>query len=207
VKREAHRAASAALQRAIDRALTAPAADDARRLWRSAAPTPPTALAERVRRRATALMRRDRGRAAAILHERDRLILGLYAAASPRGWTSAFCDGSITQPPAAGIGALLLDAHGRVRSRIRRALRAPDAFAAEIAALEAALRAARRHGHVSLRVYSDCPALVKLWHARRTDGRLDRVRALAAGLAAFELRAVPRAHNRPAHALARRAAG
>jgi hypothetical protein len=45
----------------------------------------------------------------------------------------------------------------------------------------------------------------RLWNRRRADPRLDTVRALTRVLRGFAIRAVPRAHNQPAHGLARAA--
>ncbi len=162
------------------------------------------ALAERVRRRATLLARRDRSHADAILTVRDALILAVYARATPRDAFTAWCDGSCRQGEA-GIGGLLMDPEGRITARLCQPMRGLDAFGAEIAALEAMMRAAPEHGAVRLRVYTDCIALLLLWLEKRADPRLGQVRQLARRFRRFELRALPRLHNQSANRLARQA--
>lgn len=162
-----------------------------------------TALAERVRQRATALARRDRSAGPRLLAVRDALIEALYRDAAPKGWFNAWCDGSVRTDGSAGIGALVLGADGRVVGRISRAVEQPSPFEAEIAALEAVLDLAVKHDFRRVRVHTDCRALVDLWRAHRADPRLAPVRSLAQRLERLELRVVPRLHNQPAHRLAR----
>jgi ribonuclease HI len=162
-------------------------------------------LAERVRRRATLITRRARAQTVSILDARDNLIQALYARDSPRGWHTAWCDGATDASEAAGIGGLLLDTDGHEVGRWSRVITPRDPFATEIAALAAALEFATTHGVHRLRVYTDCVALVRLWHEHRADDRLGTVRARAARLERPQLRALPRLHNQPANRLARNA--
>lgn len=76
---------------------------------------------------------------------------------------------------------------------------------AEIAALAAVIRSAIEHGQLRLSVYCDSHGLVQLWNEHREDARLADLRRLRAGLERFALRAIPRLHNQPADALARKA--
>ena len=98
-----------------------------------------------------------------------------------------------------------MDPGGRVVTRLARFHAELDPFAAEIAALTAVLRAGLRTGAARMRVHTDCVALARLWHERRSDPRLDSVRALSRGYRALAICAIPRSHNRPAHVLAREA--
>lgn len=167
-----------------------------------------TRLAERVCRRAALLSRRDRSAAESILAARDALVLALYARATPRGTFTTWSDGSSKMTPQeliAGIGGLLMDPQGRIVSRLSRPCRGLDAFAAEIAALEAVQHSAAVLGAERLRVYTDCVALLHLWLESRADARLEKVREQARRFRRFELRALPRAHNQPANRLARQA--
>lgn len=199
-----------ALNPVVDQALLRSSPAARRALLRLADDWDTADLAERLRRRATTLARRRAAPTPAILRERDGLILALYARAAPPGWSSAWCDGSAARGPAgrsARVGGLLLNSAGRVLSRISRAHAACDPFEAEIAALAAILQAARRQRVARLRVHTDCVALARLWYGQRDDPRLAAVHALARAFRRLDLRAVPREHNQPAHALARRAPG
>lgn len=189
------------LNQAIDRALLEPAEGDVTALRRMAGRPPPQELAERVRLRAVRLGRRGVG----IREERDALIAALYAAAAPRGWHVAWCDGSSSRAPpgSAGLGGVIVNPQGQPAARVSRFAADLDSFAAEIAALAAVMQAGLDSGASRLRVYTDCPALAQLWHERREDPRLDAVRALARRYRRFELRAIPRRHNEPANRLAR----
>lgn len=191
------------LNQAIDRALLEPAEGDVASLRRMAGRPPPQELAERVRQRAIRLGRRG----AQIPERREALIAALYAAAVPRGWFVAWCDGSSsrTPPGRAGLGGLIVDSQGEPASHIARFVPGLDSFAAEIAALAAVLQEGLALGASQMRVHTDCPALAQLWHERREDSRLDAVRALARRYRRFELRAIPRKHNEPANRLAREA--
>ncbi len=161
-------------------------------------------LAERVRRRATRLSRGDRGHADVILATRDAVILALYAFAAADGAFTAWSDGSVAQA-GAGIGGLLMDPEGRIVDRLSHPGRWPDAFSAEVAALEAVMGAAVTRGAGRLRVYTDCLALLRLWLEKRGDPRLQQVRQLAGRFKGFDLQALPRLHNQPANRLARQA--
>jgi hypothetical protein len=187
----------------LDRVLLAPTPENREALLRLGV-RDVTTLAERVRRRATRLARRERPRAPQILAGRDRLIAALYARAAPRDWHVAWCDAAHAAGRA-GLGGVLADADGTVIAELARTRTAPDAFTAELAALAALLALARRHGARRLRAYTDCAAASALWQRRRTDPRLARLRVLARGLERFELRALPRLHNQPANRLARAA--
>jgi ribonuclease HI len=191
------------LNRAIDQALLEPARDDAAKLRQLGGRPPPVELAERVRRRAARLGARSRQ----VAQRGDALIAALYAAAAPPGWFSAWCDGSCgrTRPGHAGVGGLVMDPDGRIVARFARSQAALDPFSAEIAALAAALKAGLKAGAARMRVHTDCLAVARLWHERRSDPRLDPVRALSRGFRALAIRSIPRSHNRPAHRLAREA--
>jgi hypothetical protein len=148
-----------------------------------------TALAERVRQRATALARRHRPQANAILDRRDRLIQRIYANATSTSWHTAWCDGSVDGSAGkrrAAIGVLLAGPDGHTLETLTRTVDATASFDAELAALETTLEAALARRIERLRVHTDCRALA---------GRLRR----------FELCAVPRLHNQPANRLARTA--
>jgi ribonuclease HI len=165
-------------------------------------------LAERVRRRATVLARRDRRLSAQLLQARDRLILALYADATPAGWHTAWCDGSIAAgKPGAGIGGLLMDSAGQIVTELARRVADLAPFEAEIAALVAMFKVARAKGVRRLRVYSDCGAAVRLWRRSRDDPRLAALAALAREFRHLEICALPREHNQPAHRLAKSGGG
>jgi ribonuclease HI len=191
------------LNQAIDQALLEPGRDDAAKLRELGGRPSPVELAERVRRRAARLGARSRQ----VPRRGDALIAALYAAAAPPGWFSAWCDGSSSRTPSgrAGLGGVVMDPGGRVVARVARIHAGLDPFAAEIAALAAVLTAGLKAGAARIRVHTDCVALARLWLERRSDPRLDSVRALSRGFRALAIRAIPRSHNRPAHALAREA--
>jgi ribonuclease HI len=188
----------------IDTALLEPGRHRAWEATRALSRFDLTPLSERIRRRATLLARRLRAHTAAILDARDNLIAALYAHNSPRGWYTAWCDGA-TDATAAGIGGLVLDTQGQEIGRWSQAVSRRDSFTTELAALAAALDFATVHGVDRLRVYTDCVALVRLWHEHRADERLSTVRMRAARLGRLQLRALPRLHNLPANRLARAA--
>jgi len=191
------------LNRAIDQALLEPGSDDAAKLRELGGRPSPLELAERVRRRAARLGARSRQ----VPERRDALMAALYASAAPPGWFNAWCDGSSsrTPPGGAGVGGVVMDPGGRVVARLARCHADLDPFAAEIGALAAVLKAALKAGAGRIRVHTDCVALARLWRARRSDPRLDSVRALSRGFEAFVIRAIPRSHNQTAHVLAREA--
>ena len=193
---------------AIDRALQQPTETSYQAVLRLRTPTTAQALAERVRHRAALLARRERQRRAPIVQARDRLMLAIYAAATPVGWHSAWCDGSIVSgSDATGIGGLLMDPRGRIVAEIARRDSGLTPFEAEIAALVAMVEVAHAQGAKRLRVYSDCGAVVRLWHQRRGDPRLAAFAARVRELRRLEICALPRLHNQPAHRLAKAGAG
>ena len=189
----------------IDRALLQPTDAQLREAVRLRTTTSVPDLAERVRRRGALLARRQRAQRVEIQRARDDFILALYADATPAGWHTAWCDGSVAaeRRAGAGIGGLVMDPEGRIVAQLAR--RVPDLapFEAEIAALAETLRAARAQGAQRLRVHTDCDALVRAWQRRRDDPRLQAIATLAKGFRRMELRALPRLHNQPAHRLAK----
>ena len=189
----------------IDAALLAPGRQQAWSIVRTRPEADAAELAERVRRRATVLTRRSATQTAAVLDARDHLIQALYAHDSPRGWCTAWCDGSSDASQRAAVGGVLVDAQGRTLGQWSRVICARDPFATEIAALASAFEFAAAHGADRLRVYTDCVALVRLWNEQRADERLLVVRARARQFARVQLRALPRLHNQPANRLARAA--
>lgn len=195
------------LNAAIDQALTRGTRASRRALLELLPARSSAAQAAHVRRRSVALARRGQ-RGKRLERARDALLLALHAHAAPPGWACGWSDGSFVpgDRPRAGLGGLLLDGSGRLIARLSRGSDARNAFDAEAAALAALLAAALRRGIRRLCVHTDCPALARLWRARRTDRRLTAVRASAAALERFELRAIPRLHNPTANRLARRAA-
>jgi hypothetical protein len=207
-RREAARAAS----EAIERALIRPAANEQQAVLDLLPRQAATRLADRVRLLATRLAKTNAVQRRRILAAADALILALYRRAAPNRWWCGWCDASVGREGAqqrAGVGAVIHDEAGREIESICLPVAARAAFDAEIAALEATLAAAAARGEGrarSFRVYSDCAALVSLWHEHRRDPRLRVVRELTRKLRRFELRQLPRRHNQPAHRLARAAA-
>ena len=194
------------LNAAIEQALRVPDKRAINHLRQASRGESPTSLAERVRRCATRLLRRDRSNTKGILQVRDQLILGIYAAATPPGWYVGWCDGSsksTAQGPVASVGGLLLDSRGQAAGQLSRRVEALSAFEAEIAALQALVGLATETGAQKLLVHTDCIALVRLWHCHRNDPRLLALRQQVRPLRGFRLRQVPRSHNQSAHRLAR----
>ncbi len=192
----------------IDRALLAAApggpANTAQLLKRREA----TSVADRVRLRAMRLASVDASRRSQILAASDALVLAVYRQAAPRRWLYGWCDASVARDGSerrAGVGGIILDDRGKTVARICQRIAERDPFEAEIAALEAMLKAAaaQRDDALRIRVHTDCDALVSLWLQSRGDPRLQVVRALARSLRRFELYSVPRRHNQTAHRLAR----
>jgi hypothetical protein len=194
------------LNAAVDRALIHGTEQTRRMVLANLPARDGAAQAERIRRRSIALARRGH-RGKRLERARDALLIALHAHAAPGGWTCGWSDGSYVpgERPRAGVGGLLLDGSGHLIARLSRRSDARSAFDAELAALAALLSTATRRDVRRLRIHTDCPALARLWHARRSDPRLDAARALAAELERFELRAIPRLHNHTANRLARRA--
>jgi ribonuclease HI len=170
----------------------------------------PTRAADRVQLRAKRLAKPRGARRGRILAAAQTLILQLYGAEVPADWLCGWCDATVDRDGArrrAGVGGLVLDGRGRELARISQPIPERPPFEAEIAALEAVLRAAgRRRRARRIRVYTDCDALVSLWLQSRRDPRLAAVRSAARRLRRFELYRVPRRHNQAAHRLAREAA-
>lgn len=167
----------------------------------------PHRLAERIRRRAARRIRLVPACARATLARRDRLILAIYARTAGTDRV-AWCDAS-WRPGSDLIGAaaLLSDSHGEIRGSIQKHSRGePDAVAAEAFAVTLAIEKAAAQRVDSLTAYTDCAALVQLWQARRRDPRLRGLREAAGALSHFRVRLIRRAHNQPAHRLAREAA-
>jgi ribonuclease HI len=165
-----------------------------------------TALAERARRRATVLSKTNSAHAAHILRARDTLILQIYAETAPKGSFCGWCDASSIEyrgQRAAALGGLLLDPRQRLVARVARIIGRSAAFEAEIAACEALLQTALRHGAERIRVHTDCSALVSLWCAKRHDPRLLKLLTLARRFRHVDLRRIPRLHNQSANRLAR----
>jgi ribonuclease HI len=162
-------------------------------------------LAERLRMRATILAKQQPRQREPILEARDALILALYAAAAPRGWACAWCDGRCIKVNAqqhAGIGAILIDERGVIVARISQAIGVKDSFSAELIAVVAIMKTALKHDQRQLRVYCDNYGLIQLWCEQRNDSRLVEMRRLAASLERFSLHPIPRQYNQPAHRLA-----
>lgn len=197
------------LNAVIDEALNDRASEPQRRLLRLLEPDNLQRLAERIRQRATRLGKRQPRDTRRIVRARDELIMALYAAAPPKGWAVAWCDGSrmnIGTRHRAGIGGILMDGSGMVIARISEAIGRRSALAAELAALAAVTRSAIEHRQRRLWAYTDNYGLAQLWREQRADDRLGEIRRLVTKLAGFALSAIPRQHNQPANALARQAA-
>jgi ribonuclease HI len=204
------RAAARALAEAIERALLRFTAANVQRVLELARREDASRAADRVQLRAQRLAKAQAALRGPVLAAAEALVLRIYQAAAPSGWLCAWCDATVVRdgaPRRAAVGALLLDRHAREFARISEPIAACEPFEAEIAALAATLQAAAARGARARRlcVYTDCDALVALWLQQRRDARLGAVRALARRLQRFELRLVPRRHNRMAHRLARAA--
>jgi ribonuclease HI len=193
-----NRAVDAALQSADPRtllALMALAADEA---------TIP--LCGRVFRRATRLARRNPTETAAIIAARNRCVLEIYGHRAPKGWYSAWCDGSSTTDAdgrRSGIGLVLMDARHKVIAALGEPAGALSPLDAELVALLTTVKTAVARGACYLRVHTDCPALVHLWQGRRGDHAMSDVRQAARPLRRLRLRLVPRRFNQVANDLAR----
>jgi ribonuclease HI len=196
------------LNAVVDNALLAPTDENREQLRQLAKAGDPGPLAERLRRRATLLVRRRSEDRTPLLRLRDELILAVYAAAAPTGWSCGWADGASFKTDGrrqAGIGGLLMASDGTVIERISRSIGEADAFAAELAALAAVMQCAAERRQKWLWLFTDNRGLVQLWNEHRDDNRLDELCRQAAGLERFTLRAIPRLHNQPANALARAA--
>lgn len=196
------------LNQIIDHALTEPGPAQQQALLALVTPENLQALAERLRRRATRLGRRERQQAQDILAVRNELLMALYAAIAPAGWANAWCDGSSIKDNAthrAGIGAVIMDTSGKCIAKISHSVGEKTAFEAEIAALVAVLESAVAHDIERLRVHTDCKALVQLWCEQRDDQRLAAIQSYLSRCKRLEIQAIPRLHNQTAHALAKQA--
>jgi ribonuclease HI len=194
------------LNAVVDNALLVPTDENREQLRQLAKASPPGPLAERLRRRATLLGKRRSDDRTPLLRLRDELILAVYAAVAPKGWSCGWADGAsfdIDGHRQAGIGGLLMDSGGTVIERISRSIGEADAFAAELAALTAVMQCATERQQKRLWLYTDNRGLVQLWNEHRDDNRLHELRRQVANLERFILRAIPRLHNQPANALVR----
>ncbi len=193
--------------RVIDRALHEPNDANIAAVASLLTPEGTAKLAEQVRRRARSLSGRDRSCADSIVRARDRLVLAVYAGDAPPGWHVGWCDGSRMPHPGGGqaaIGGLLTDRRGERIAETSQRAAAPDAVAAEIAALESLVALALDRNVTRFRAYTDCRALVRQW--REHNGpQFERVRRLTLRLRRFELKLIDRRHNLSAHQLAKRA--
>lgn len=209
MKRSSKRSEIRRLNDAIDRALRDPSEPTIRVLLDHPAAHNAPQLSERVRRRAALLDKSDPHHGNQILSARDTLIFAIYRHAAPKGWYTGWCDASVRQRidgRFAGIGGILMDAQGKIVVEFGRFAGALDSFEAEIAALVALLQVSVARGAERVRVYTDCVALVLLWHQRRRDPRLAPVLELMRKFRGAEIRFIPRQHNQPAHTLAKTAA-
>lgn len=167
-----------------------------------------TMLAERVRGRTTFLTKRNREQQHHLIQARNDLILALYAAVIPPGWSCGWSDGALfyeNEGRHAGIGGLLIDHNGNVIACLSEESDSNDAFGAELAAVAAVIALAIEKQQLRLWLYCDNPGLVQLWHEHHDDPRLASLRKGSAKLDKFALRVVPRLHNQPANTLARAA--
>jgi ribonuclease HI len=166
-------------------------------------------LCDRVFLRATRLARQNRSKTAAVIAARNRRVLEIYAHRAPKGWFSAWCDGSSTTDAGeqrSGIGAVLMDPQHEMIAALGEPAGALSSRDAELAALVATVKTAVARGARYLRAHTDCPALVHLWQNRRGDNAMSDVRQAARLLRRLQLRLVPRRFNQLANALARDAA-
>jgi len=203
------RAQTQRINRAIDDALQNPDAETLQALLALAANEATIPLCDRIFRRATRLAQRNRSETASIIATRNRRVLEVYAHRAPKGWFSAWCDGSSTTDAGgrrAGIGLVLMNPHHEVNAALGEPAGALSSLDAELAALVATVKTAGARGARYLRMHTDCPALVHLWQDRRDDDSLSDVRQAARPLRRLQLRLVPRRFNQVANALARDAA-
>ena len=192
----------------IDQALLAPSLQHQQQLLRLTNTIPVRQLAERIRKRATLIGKRQRGNTHQLLAERDELIMALYASTVPQGWACAWCDGSslkLNSHYQAGIGGIVADSNGNVIAHFSRTIGDHCAFEAELAALAAVISTAAAYQQRRLWVFTDNHGLAQLWQEHRDDSRLAEIRCLASDLDRFALQALLRQHNQPANALAKKA--
>jgi ribonuclease HI len=162
-------------------------------------------LCDRVFHRATRLARQNRSETAAIIAARNRRVLEIYAHRAPKGWFSAWCDGSsITDVGGqrAGIGLVMMNPENDMVAALGESAGTLSPRDAELAALVATVKMAIARGARYLRTHTDCPGLVHLWRGRRGDDAMSDVRQAARPLRRLQLRLVPRRFNQVANALA-----
>lgn len=197
------------LNQLIDTALREPGEEHRRQIFQLGRHHNITAIAERMRRRATLLTRREHLPGQQIVTARDTLILALYAGAASQGWFCGWCDGSTRQTDqgcSSGVGGILTNPQGGEIIQFTQYVGALPPFETEIAAAQTLLQSALQHGVERLRVHTDCRALLELWLKNRDDQRLATLRSLTKRFRRIELDLVPRQHNHPANLLARSAA-
>lgn len=167
----------------------------------------PQRFAERIRRRAARRIRLEPADARATLARRDRLMETIYARSAGTDMV-AWCDAS-WRPGSdlLGAAALLSDSRGEIRGSVKKHSRGEaDSVSAEALAVTLAVEWTAAHSGLALTAYTDCAALVQLWREQRRDPRLRGLRTAAGPLRHFRLRLIRRAHNQPAHRLAREVA-
>lgn len=192
----------------IDMALREPTDEHRHHFLQLASHHDISTVADRIRRRATLLIRRERIAGVPIVTARDSLILTLYANAAPKGWFCGWFDGSTIcsdQRCISGIGGILTNPQGKEITQFGKYAGALPPFETEIVAAQTILESALQHGVERIRVYTDCRALLELWLKKREDTRLAILRSLAMRFKRIELRLIPRRHNHPANQLARNA--
>jgi ribonuclease HI len=197
------------LNELVDRALIDPSDAHIRNLLGLDSPAGPSSLAERVRRRATLLARKEPADWKAILDARDAIVAAAYAATVPTGWLCGWCDGSsirVRSRRLAGAGAILMEANGTFIAHLAQPAGELNPFEAEVFGLHLLLRMALDHNVEKIRIHTDCTALLTLWYERGRDPRATQAWRIANAFHAVNLRVVPRAHNHPAHVLAKNAA-
>jgi ribonuclease HI len=166
-------------------------------------------LCGRITRRATFLVRQQPAQSQTIIDARDRCIEQVYGHRTPKGWFTAWCDGSSfvgEDAKLSGLGVVLMDAEHRVVAEFGERIGKLPPLSAELTSLEAAVHTAVTHGADRLRVYTDCSALTHLWQEQRNDDRLARLRQSARRLRRLQLYLVPRRFNQRANRLARNSA-
>lgn len=196
------------LNTVIEQALLTPSLQHQQQLLQLTTTIPVRQLAERIRKRATLLSKRQRGDTRQLLAERDELIMALYASRVPRGWACAWCDGSSSKLAShyqAGIGGILWDSKSDVIAHFSRAIGEYRAYEAELAAVAATISTALAQQQRRLWVFTDNHGLAQLWREHRNDTRLAEIRRLVSELERFALQALPRQHNQAANALAKKA--
>jgi ribonuclease HI len=199
-------AQTARINQAVDAALQSADVEALSALLALAADEATIPLCDRVFRRATRLVRQNWSQTATVIATRNRRVLEIYACRAPKGWFSAWCDGSSTTDAGgqrAGIGVVLMDAQHEMDAALGEPAGALSSLDAELAALVATVKTAVARGARYLRAHTDCPALVHLWQGRRGDNAFSDLPQAARSLRRLQLRLVPRRFNQVANALAR----